>query len=254
MLRFVLSLFFPPKCVACRKLLDWHLPFEDANDALCQNCADEWESETLETCGMCAKPVPACTCMTLAMSEAKCAGFSKTVYYHPTRRRLVQNRMIYHIKKRENDNVLRFCANALAISLLKMLEESGCIGDEVVLTYLPRSRRARLLNGTDQALALCRVLSDVTGIPYQSMLVRGRGEEQEQKRLSPAMRLQNAKRAILARRDVDCKGKTVVLVDDVVTTGASVSAGVRALRKMGAKQVFCAAIATDICNKDLITH
>ena len=248
------SLFFPPKCVSCRKLLDWHLPHEDANDALCPKCSDEWKNETLETCGMCAKPVPECTCMTEVMAEAKCAGFAKTVYYYPTRRRLVQNRLIYHIKKRENDHALRFCADALAKSLLAMLAQAEGSLQEVVLTYLPRGHRARLFNGTDQALALCRILSEVTGIPYQSMLVRRRGEEREQKRLSPTMRLQNAKRAILARKDVDCKGKTVVLVDDIVTTGSSVSAGVRVLRKMGAKQVFCAAIATDICNKDLITH
>ena len=243
---------FPPKCAACRKLLDWHLPDGEESDALCPACTKAWESEALETCGICAKPVTACTCMTEVMAEAKCQGFAKTVYYQPMRRASVQNRLIYHIKKRENDCALSYLAQAIARSMLAMLEEAGVDASEAVLTYLPRTRRARLIHGTDQALALCRVLSRRTGIPYAALLCRKRGEEREQKRLSSTMRIQNAKHAILPKANADCKGKNVVLVDDIVTTGASVSAGVRALRKMGAKRVFCAAVATDVCNKDEI--
>ncbi len=230
------------------------MPAEEGNDALCPACYTAWENDTLETCGVCAKPVPKCVCMTPVMLKANCQGFCKTVYYDPKRRTSAQNRLIYHIKKRENDNALRFLASSVKDSLLEMLDEAGIGREDVILTYLPRTRNARLLYGTDQALALCRALSSLTNIEYRALLCRKRGREREQKRLSPAKRFQNAKQSILPLPQGDCKGKTVVLIDDIVTTGASLSAGVRILRRMGAKQVFCAAIATDVTNKDSAVH
>ena len=188
------------------------------------------------------------------MKEAKCQGFCKAVYYDPNRRAPVQNRLIYHVKKKENDNALRFLAASVKDSMLGMLKEAEIDHKDVILTYLPRSKHAQLLHGTDQALALCRTLAELTNIKYQTLLCRKKGRDKEQKRLSPAERLQNAKKSILPLERAECRGKTVVLVDDIVTTGASLSAGVRILRRMGAVKVFCVAIATDVCNKDTAVY
>lgn len=48
------ALLFPPKCAACRSLLDWHGAAK-YNIALCERCQKKWNSERLETCGHCAK-------------------------------------------------------------------------------------------------------------------------------------------------------------------------------------------------------
>ncbi|MEE0278071.1 MAG: phosphoribosyltransferase family protein, partial [Agathobaculum butyriciproducens] len=53
-----------------------------------------------------------------------------------------------------------------------------------------------------------------------------------------AARQSNAKDAVLPKKGVNLTGKSVVLVDDIITTGATAAAAVKALREMGASRVY----------------
>ena len=65
----------------------------------------------------------------------------------------------------------------------------------------------------------------------------------EQKHIGMAERIRNARRTIVAVKRVDVSGKTIVLLDDIITTGASLHAGSEALLDRGARMVICATIA-----------
>lgn len=190
--------------------------------------------------------------MPLLMSEAKCRGFCKTVYYTPLRKTAVQNRMIWQIKQGNLADVHRFFAEELAPLTEQMLWDAAVDRSRTVLTYLPRSRRARLQTGTDQAQMLAHCLGKRLELPVCELLKRKRGSDRSQKNLSPKDRVKNAKRAYLPNVREDCRGKTVLLVDDIVTTGASMAVCARILRRMGAAEVFCVAVATDVANKDIL--
>ena len=71
------------------------------------------------------------------------------------------------------------------------------------------------------------------------------GGGRAQKRLNFQKRLQNAKKSYRICEDADVEGKTVLLVDDIVTSGASMAVGARLLRRAGAAMVVCVALATD---------
>lgn len=247
-------LLFPPKCAACGRLLDWQTPREAREEraALCPECQRLWESETLETCGICAKPVGECRCMPLLMSQAKCQGLCKAVYYTPMRKSAVQNRLIWRIKKKDDTETHLFLAGSLLPAVEEILSQKGIDRSEVILTYLPRSHRATVQTGTDQAQMLAHALGALCGLSVRALIQRRRGSNQPQKHLSPKERIKNAKRAYLANPKGDCRGKTVLLVDDMVTTGASMAVCTRILRRMGAKAVFCVAVATDVMNKDVM--
>ncbi len=162
----------------------------------------------------------------------------------------MQNRLIYRIKKREDKHIHSFFAKEF-LPLIEQLEKEVALSAEnAVITYLPRSREATLLHGTDQAKALATVLSEKSGIPLSSLLYRKKGSGHAQKHLTPAQRVENAKQVYGSRKGVDCKGKIVLLVDDLVTTGASVAVCTQILRRMGAKCVFAVAVASDSANKD----
>jgi ComF family protein len=65
----------------------------------------------------------------------------------------------------------------------------------------------------------------------------------QQTGLSREQRLRNIKGAFLVRQDADFKDKTVMLVDDVMTTGATLHECAKAVKSAGAKKVFAFTLA-----------
>lgn len=243
------KLFFPPKCSSCQKLLGIEI---SDRTALCEDCRKLWESETLETCGVCAKAVGKCACLTERMQKAKCKGFYKLVYYVPAKKTPVQNRLIYTVKQTRDRRTVEFLAEELWHSMQALLREEAIEPERVILTYIPRSASAKLQYGTDQAKELAVAVSRLSGIPMEALIHRKGGKANSQKKLDPVARYQNAKNSFDVAKNprVDPKGKTVLLIDDIVTTGVSIAVGTRLLRKMGAVDVYAFAIASDIFNRD----
>ena len=247
-LNFVAELFFPPACICCRTLLDWPVERED-HKVFCDTCLKKWENERLDTCGICGKRVTACACLTDVMEEARCVSYRKLVYYRHGKVDAVQNRLIFHLKHTCVAQVPRFLATQMLPALRELLMESGAEESQACITYVPRSRCARRENGADQAELLAKALSEASQIEVCRFISRNRGQNKPQKSLSPTARVQNAKQSFAIANDVSREGKTVFLVDDIVTTGASMAACARLLRRSGAKAVYCLSVASDDANQ-----
>jgi ComF family protein len=115
---------------------------------------------------------------------------------------------------------------------------------EVVVVPVPTTRRRRRRRGYNQAELLARTVSDVTGRPLVQALAR-EGENRTQVSLRPAERLANVRRVFTLRGPEAhrVRGVHVVLVDDVLTTGATVSAASDALERAGTAGVSVVAFA-----------
>ena len=109
---------------------------------------------------------------------------------------------------------------------------------------VPMLRRKRLRRGCNQSEELARLLARQLHLPYLPRLLRRvHTGVLSQTRLARAERLANAKRAYRARRRAPIRGRTILLVDDVLTTGATCDACAHALLSAGAKRVYVLALA-----------
>ncbi len=249
---FVRDLLFPPKCPSCHTLLDWQALDQSGTagtEALCHTCLAEWESEELETCGICTERVKDCRCMTERMQKAKCLGFGKLVYYVPGESKLAQSRVIYLIKRRNHERTLSFLAERLVELAEQIIKTEGWQREDVLITYLPRTKKARLQHGVDQAEELAKRMAAQSGIAMRPLLCRT-PRSREQKKLSPEQRIQNARYSFDLMTNVDCKGKWILLVDDIVTTGNGMARGTRLLRRAGCAGVYGLAVASNVYNKE----
>ena len=79
----------------------------------------------------------------------------------------------------------------------------------------------------------------------KTLLVRTRGGNRAQKKLSRRERIRNADALFALAGKMSLKGVTVILVDDLVTTGSSMAAAIRILRQTGAKEFFGVSVAVD---------
>ena len=103
-------------------------------------------------------------------------------------------------------------------------------------------RKALRQYGFDQAALLAKCLSDELNVPVCPALCRSR-EKPPQKLLSAAQRRRNIRDSFTVKAGILGDAQNALLVDDVVTTGATAAECARTLGGAGAAKVVCAALA-----------
>ncbi|MBQ3865853.1 MAG: ComF family protein [Clostridia bacterium] len=104
-----------------------------------------------------------------------------------------------------------------------------------LVTFCPRTLTARSARGFDQSERLSLHAAEAIGRPFEVLLSR-KGLARTQHKLSAARREKNVKDTFRGERKL--AGENILLVDDVVTTGATASEAARILKGMGAMRVF----------------
>ena len=182
--------------------------------------------------------------MPKSLEAAGALTLRKLVRYSAKRQKEPQNRILYALKHYPNRRYSRFLASELLPVLSEELRALGVDNarEEVLLTYVPRSRKALLAYGTDQSEAIARAMARLGDLPFQRTLSRKWGGK-EQKHLRKREREKNLRRLFSVPEPETVKGKVVILLDDVVTTGASMAICVSLLKKAGASAVLCLCVA-----------
>jgi ComF family protein len=112
-------------------------------------------------------------------------------------------------------------------------------GRSDAIAFVPMHKARRRLPGGNHAEAIARALAPTLGVPCVAALMRTR-ETRQQARLGGPARRRNLEGAFRAS---DVRGLRILLVDDVLTTGATALACARALYAAGASDVQLIALA-----------
>lgn len=126
-------------------------------------------------------------------------------------------------------------AAALRAALAAAVAPIG--GDDLLLVPMPRTRRSAVERGYDPVRLLLRRARLPSADALRLVRVPG-----DQVRLGRAARFANVERGMAAR--IPLTGRRVVLVDDVVTTGATMTEAARAVREAGGAVLAGAAVAS----------
>lgn len=234
---FLGQYLIPPTCAGCGLLL----PIDAPCAPFCPECRAEWEREKLSACPVCERAILDCRCLPERMEDA---GISALIARVPYRAggSSIPDRVLFSVKEERTPQVFDFLASELLPPINIALRERGLSTRDALLTALPRRGSAIRKHGFDQAVELCRAISALSGLPYERLILR-RGFTAEEKTLSKAEREQNSRRAFYTKASPDVlRGKTVFLVDDLVTTGSGLSVGAELLYALGADDVIAVVI------------
>ena len=235
-------IFLVRKCVGCRKILE----YKNFNEAFCPDCRELYLGARMDICPECASEAERCRCMPPLLKKENAASLIKLFFYSKKKDSEPQNRLIYYLKRNKSRRVNAFVANELVLIIRNELSKLQ-IDEPPLIVGVPRARGAVNEHGFDQSEMLSKAVAERLFLEYYPYLKRRRGGK-PQKSLTAGERRKNIKDLVyVLPSDVErIKGKTVVLIDDVVTTGATMSACAHVLRACGAKNLLCVAIASDI--------
>ena len=218
-----------PECVCCGEKLDLF------DTALCKACLSKYSYHKTRTCAVCFKPYDECVCANALLRKGGIKRLVKCYRYVTNEDTLPSNSVIYSLKRDNRRDVLSFLAKELSASIRNGIPSYT----DLFITNVARRRKTIVKYGFDHTALLARAVAKELGIPYIKAL-KSRSKR-NQKKLSYKERSENARFKVISPKKV--AGKRLILLDDVVTTGASMVAAASALKSAGVKSTVSAAIA-----------
>ena len=225
----------PQKCPVCRE----PLPLDSAGAFLCPICRSKIEFEKQKICKVCGQRAIDCLCKPKILKDAN-SDLLKLMFYEADSGG-PSDRLVMYLKHFKDKRVFDYISDML---LSRLSEVERGISDEpqkYLFTFVPRSRKARVAYGFDQSEILAKMLAKRTGAAFAPTVKRSVFGKR-QKELDYKKREKNAKKIFYPKGKVDLLGKIVVLVDDISTSGASMSVCAGHIKNMGAERVVFLAV------------
>ncbi len=229
--RGLVSLLYPASCMICATAVE-------QDEYLCRECIDEAPRLVAPFCERCSQPFAG------AMTEAfTCANCEDRVLHFEAavsafRSRGVVREVMHGFKYGKQFHLRRPLGRWLAQALHDPRLAGGfdCV---VPVPLHPARERER---GFNQAEVLAQLLAPRVGVPVRRSLQRIRYTT-TQTQFDRAQRMENLAGAFRLRRGADVRGCRVLLVDDVLTTGSTLSECAGVLKRAGALSVHAVTAA-----------
>jgi ComF family protein len=237
------DLLFPGACVSCGSELVSDVGADDL--PFCVECLDRLELFAGPTCRLCGVELP----------ESGPVGVSKRGCFRCDGRKLwfdatiaggkytgLLRELLLRMKHAEGQSLSLAIGRLLADRCREKLES---VEPDVVVS-VPMHWRRRLTRGTNSAAVLAEVLAGRLRVPLANGLLRRRRHTPPQFSLTPPQRWENVRQAFSVGSAYYLHKAHVMLVDDILTTGATCNEAARALRAAGAETVTAVVAARAI--------
>jgi ComF family protein len=237
----ILNLLYPPRCGVCRRFWD---------GVICDDCLAGWQLVTPPYCLWCGRPFDPTAktsplCGLCLRGRYRFDGARSVVRYEGIGRETV-HAFKFHRKPR--------LAQPMGERMAQVLERAFNGDDGLLpegwtrpdfLIPVPLHPNAQRQRGYNQAALLAQVVGELLNIPIAELVTQIRPIK-PQMSLGEKERWENV-RGAFAITDADAvKGRILVVVDDVMTTGATLHEVARTLKQSGARRVYCLTFARTV--------
>lgn len=235
----LLDTLYPPVCLSC------DAPVATAN-TLCAACFRQLRPITAPMCPVLGLPFE----VSLGPEARSAEAIADPPPFERARAAVVYNdiarALVGKLKYGDRPELARFCARLMAQAGHEL------VGPDAVLVPVPLHRARQFARRYNQSTELARAVGKLTGLPVDPLLVRRRKATRQQVGLSGEARRRNVAGAFQASADVASRlrGRRVIVIDDVVTTGSTVKAVTRALQKAGVEHIDVLSLARVVVGSD----
>ena len=227
----LLNALFPPQCLSCGVLVSTHA-------TLCQTCWGQLHVITTPMCSLCSHPFE------YDLGEgALCAScIHETPPYDSAYSALVYDdtskRLLHKLKFEDQGHMAPILADWLVSNMPPRPDAS-------MVVPVPLSRKRLFSRRYNQSALVGKVLAERLNIAFEASLLRRIKHTTPQTGLTKPQRLDNIRGAFAVADEAKepLRGASVLLLDDVMTTGATIEACTKTLKAAGVKEVHILTIA-----------
>ncbi|MEO0010220.1 MAG: ComF family protein [candidate division WOR-3 bacterium] len=224
---------FPPVCCGCDEEIESGL--------ICDSCRLLLFTSELGVCQRCGRPcLPDEQICGLCGQEFSLSRVRAVGLYQPPFSSLIQN-----LKYQGKTGLAPILGGALAL-LVRQDSELSRVDGVCAVPLHPARLRER---GYNQAYLLAQVVAAVTGVTLLDPLVRRKNTRSQIEMKDETARKRNVRDAFAVKPGVRFQGERLILVDDVMTTGATISAAAGKLLEAGAGAVMGLVLAAALVRK-----
>jgi ComF family protein len=222
---YVLDFIFPRECVGCGREGFW----------ICPKCQKKIIRLKYLYCPKCKTKTKNGQFCKNCRQDFALKGIIIAAYFQsgPLREAI-------HIYKYEG--VFGELENYLGRLLIKRLKNNLPSGDKVIIP-IPLHFKKKIKRGFNQAEHLAKIISREFSLPLETRVLKRKKETDPQVGLKKKSRQKNIEGAFKITSSAKIKNKTVLLVDDVATTGLTLDEAAKILRRAGAKEIWGVVIA-----------
>ncbi len=236
----LLDMVFPPTCMLCNEVLPAH-----NRTGLCVGCRESLWSVHPPFCRVCGRP----------FAEGEVSRVCRDCFEAPPDYNMLRVPYAYVSPLREAlihfkfHRVTRY-SKALG-HLLASATDLGVDWRDYDLALPVPLHAARIRRrGFNQALFLGRIILEGSGVPLRYDVLTRVKATIPQTGLSGSKRRENVRGAFSVADRALVAGRSILLIDDIVTTGSTLNACAKALKKSGAKRVDAVAVARPVYMSD----
>lgn len=204
------QLLFPSRCIICRNVIG-------LSDFICPECA---------------RKLPYVTVQTPVHGDCFDACYAPFYYEEPLRTSFLRYKF---------NDFRHYAQHYGAWMADHLLRESAADFD--LVTWCPISVLRRMKRSYDQSELLAQVIADRLSLPLKSTLRKAHRKPLSRSGGDKATRAAILLGAYSVKPEVSIQGKRILLVDDIVTTGSTLSECARMLKTAGASEVTCITLA-----------
>jgi ComF family protein len=236
----LLDQIYPPVCLNC------DAPIAIA-DGLCAKCFARLRPITAPLCPRLGLPFE----VDLGPEALSAEAIADPPPFDRARSAVLYNQvartLVSRLKYGDRPELARFCGRLMAGAGTEFW------ADGPVLVPVPLHRTRQFDRRYNQSTELARAIGRLTGLRVDPLFASRTKKTRQQVGLTADARARNVAGAFTARADAVArlKGKGVVIVDDVITTGSTVKALTRALRKAGVERIDVLSFARVAVGQDL---
>ena len=231
----LLELIFPPVCLLCER---------PGREVICGSCREQFVLIQPPYCIRCGRPLPesaagGAVCGECRQSPPQFNG-ARAVGLHTTTLREAVLRFKFARRPRLAEPLAELLAERVRIEQT----DAGGLPWESLTGVVPVVLHPRRRNwrGFDQAVLLSRWLAKLADLPCREQVLVRSKDTAPQIGLTPTQRRQNMKDAFSVPHPETVAGESLLLIDDVYTTGSTLNEAAKVLRRAGAEAVWALTI------------